>query len=458
MAQSLSGFLPAAHAGETQQSPRRGFGELPWTVHAVSDAHSLTLALNSNLERLSKALGSSDSRLHNRMGEQVELCRQLAALLAGAIGCYSDAATTLHPRLVTTRLAELVDAVIERVSGSTNLVRSLAVSEGDQDLCVFVDSELMGAALERLMTHWLNWCGGEGRPFLSYNRCGSYAVLAVTVRAAPCDAHGRTEDLGQSESAELEGRFFEGFSDLSSTLAAQGGHLDVEWENDKTLTAYLVLTAVDQSLDGEVTSGIEFASVNGVERGGVSASDQERSETMMVKSDRFGAMEVETNDLLSFPSGIIGFPQENQFVLVRKAESQMIGWLQSTQSSYLALPVVSVHAFSPRYPDVAIEEFADRAGLGSNIDELAVLGVLSAPPGQLATVNLMAPIIVNAVTRVGAQVMLEGTRFSTREAFILPAASPIEVEARDATSGETKPTPSASGEVKPTPSATSAAE
>jgi flagellar assembly factor FliW len=48
--------------------------------------------------------------------------------------------------------------------------------------------------------------------------------------------------------------------------------------------------------------------------------------------------------------------------------------------------------------------------------------VLCALSGQPATVNLLAPIVVNASTRTGAQVILEGTRFSTREFFALPEA------------------------------------
>jgi flagellar assembly factor FliW len=63
------------------------------------------------------------------------------------------------------------------------------------------------------------------------------------------------------------------------------------------------------------------------------------------------------------------------------------------------------------------------------------MAVLSAPRGGPATVNLMAPIVVNASTRKGAQVHLEGTRFSTRELFVLPKAEANEgPAARDAAS------------------------
>ena len=47
----------------------------------------------------------------------------------------------------------------------------------------------------------------------------------------------------------------------------------------------------------------------------------------------------------------------------------------------------------------------------------------SALANQPATVNLLAPIVVNAATRKGAQIILEGTRYSTREFFALPEAA-----------------------------------
>lgn len=157
---------------------------------------------------------------------------------------------------------------------------------------------------------------------------------------------------------------------------------------------------------------------------------------MIVKSDRLGNVEVDAVDIITFPSGIIGFPGEREFVLIRLKPSSPVGWLQSVKSSYLTLPVVSAHALPPRFPDVLIEEQTDRIGLGKDSEVLAVLAVLSAPSGEPATVNLMAPIIVNAKTRIGAQVVLEGTHFSTREAFVLAREGSHDTEVAPLTPGE----------------------
>jgi flagellar assembly factor FliW len=141
---------------------------------------------------------------------------------------------------------------------------------------------------------------------------------------------------------------------------------------------------------------------------------------MKIETTRFGAVEVPESELIEFSSGIIGFPAAKGYVLIPHATSTIIGWLQSTTEPSLAFPVVSAHGFLTDYPDVSLENIARTANLGDNVEELAVLVVLSAQRRQPATVNLLAPLLVNSRTRGGAQVFLEGSRYSTRELFIVP--------------------------------------
>ena len=144
---------------------------------------------------------------------------------------------------------------------------------------------------------------------------------------------------------------------------------------------------------------------------------------MNIESQRFGTLEINDDELLSFPAGVIGFPTEQRFALVPHHGSGYIAWLQSVSTPELAFPVVSAHAFGDKYPDVPVGGAAQEAGLEGPEDGLAVMVVLCALNGQPATVNLLAPIVVNTATRRGAQIILEGTRFSTREFFVLPDAA-----------------------------------
>jgi flagellar assembly factor FliW len=142
---------------------------------------------------------------------------------------------------------------------------------------------------------------------------------------------------------------------------------------------------------------------------------------MRIESTRFGTLDIDAERIIGFPSGLIGFPEEREFVLVHHGHSASLAWLQSTKTPSLALPVVGAHEFSPVYPDVPLSEAAKRAGMDGSPDDMTALVVLCANPGMPSTVNLAAPIIVDASKWTGAQVILEGTRFTTREAFLTPA-------------------------------------
>ena len=139
---------------------------------------------------------------------------------------------------------------------------------------------------------------------------------------------------------------------------------------------------------------------------------------MNIESRRFGSIDIDQESVLQFSQGIIGFPEEHEFVLIPHSSTGFLAWLQSVKTPGLALPVVSAHAFGEKYPDVPVEPTAEAAGVGSTSEDVAVMVVLCAPQGQPATVNLLAPIVVNAATRTGAQIILDGSRFTTRELFI----------------------------------------
>lgn len=175
---------------------------------------------------------------------------------------------------------------------------------------------------------------------------------------------------------------------------------------------------------------------------------------MQIETTRFGIVELSDTDCVRFESGIIGFPNERQFVVIPHAGSTDIAWLQSATTAALAFPVVSAHGLVSDYPDVPIAPLAEKAGVSAAADELAVLAVLSAPQRQPATVNLLAPLLIDSRKRSGAQVILEGSRFGTRELFVtvphsregeVEAAPPPQHESPAGDAGATSERPAADG-------------
>ncbi len=141
---------------------------------------------------------------------------------------------------------------------------------------------------------------------------------------------------------------------------------------------------------------------------------------MRVESRKFNTtFEMEADKVIHFPFGLIGFAEEKEFVLLERDQSPRIAWLQSVKNPELALPVVSGHELCEDYPDVPLTDaiFADRVGEMS--DDTALMVVLTCQSGMAPTINMMSPIVVDAKTRTGAQLILQGTRFASREVLTL---------------------------------------
>jgi flagellar assembly factor FliW len=133
---------------------------------------------------------------------------------------------------------------------------------------------------------------------------------------------------------------------------------------------------------------------------------------MQITGTRFGEIDVDAKKIVSLRSGLIGFPDETRFVLLRPKTNLPVSWLQSLKTPLLAFPVVESTHITPNYPDATDELLAGKAGLGKlDVSVLVIVSVRPKAPRILA--NLLAPIVVDRASGHGAQVVLDSRRYGT---------------------------------------------
>ncbi len=133
---------------------------------------------------------------------------------------------------------------------------------------------------------------------------------------------------------------------------------------------------------------------------------------MKIRSDRFGEIEAPEEDVLHFTNGLIGFPDCTSVLLLDHSENSPFRWLQSTDSPELAFVVIDPLLIAPGYP---MEKIRDSFNTDVLMDDLAVAVIATVPPApNPITVNLVAPIAIDAKNRVGAQIILHEKKYSTR--------------------------------------------
>ena len=122
--------------------------------------------------------------------------------------------------------------------------------------------------------------------------------------------------------------------------------------------------------------------------------------------DSRSASVVEEIPVIDMVEPMPGFPGVRRFALVRLDEEGVLCALRSVDEPSLRFLVVPPHLFFPDYAPVVDDATVAALGIESP-DDVVVLAVVNAGDSPVdATVNLLAPVLVNTATRQGAQVVL----------------------------------------------------
>ena len=150
---------------------------------------------------------------------------------------------------------------------------------------------------------------------------------------------------------------------------------------------------------------------------------------MRVQSVNFGSMEIPEDKVVTFKEGIPGFPQIHRFAVIEMESLNPFRYLQSLDEPPVSLFIINPFLIDPSYEfrltDSDMEDVNSR-----NSAELKVYVVATVPENpDDATLNLMAPIVINDRDRCGKQVILHESKYSVRHP-LLHGAGNGEVKAR----------------------------
>jgi len=144
----------------------------------------------------------------------------------------------------------------------------------------------------------------------------------------------------------------------------------------------------------------------------------------LVQTTRFGEVEYSPEDVVTFPEGIIGFPQCKSYLVLNHKEGSPFRWLQSVDNPGLAFLLVEpTHYVADYKPEVAPSALNS---IEINEDSLMlVYTVVTIPKGnpEGMTLNLAGPLVINATNRLARQLVLEDPRWSLKHPAIPPDKS-----------------------------------
>lgn len=124
---------------------------------------------------------------------------------------------------------------------------------------------------------------------------------------------------------------------------------------------------------------------------------------MLIDTSRFGSVDIEPEDILLFSRGLMAFEDDRHWVLLADGDNPSVAWLQSLKSPDVALPMVSPRRFAPGYQVRIAKSQLTPLELAA-LDQAFVLVALG-HSGDMTTMNLRAPVIINLDRRIGRQVV-----------------------------------------------------
>ena len=128
---------------------------------------------------------------------------------------------------------------------------------------------------------------------------------------------------------------------------------------------------------------------------------------MNVASTRFGIVTVPGEKLLTFPSGVLGFPEWTRYVMLDHDTDAPFKWLHCTEEVSLAFVIIDPALFNSHY-QVIISPEARVEVEGIETDELSLVVILTIPSDDPSamTANLRGPLLMNHRTRLCKQLVL----------------------------------------------------
>lgn len=133
---------------------------------------------------------------------------------------------------------------------------------------------------------------------------------------------------------------------------------------------------------------------------------------------RFGEQETTEDKVISFPDGLPGFEQYQEFALFEDQQSEPFQWFLSIENEELGFVVINPLYIWPDYdPKISKEDLKSLEI--SNPEDILIYSIvtLSDEPSKVTT-NLSGPILINTSNRKARQLALLDDRYTTKHKIL----------------------------------------
>ena len=139
---------------------------------------------------------------------------------------------------------------------------------------------------------------------------------------------------------------------------------------------------------------------------------------MIIQTTRFGQVQLQSEDILTFSEGMLGFADLKKFVILDDPNDDIFAWLQSCDEPAIAFPVLEPELFTEKFSATNLNlAKSDTESLKmKTLDTARVFCIVTIPEDPtLMTANMKAPVVVNIGQKLARQCVLQDNSLAIRE-------------------------------------------
>lgn len=131
---------------------------------------------------------------------------------------------------------------------------------------------------------------------------------------------------------------------------------------------------------------------------------------MKIQTKYFGEVTIYEADIITFPNGILGFPDEKQFILLDIPDNPSFLVLQSITDANIAFVVIPPHQLYQDY-ELKIDDATLELLEIESEQDVTLLSIVTLKENfSDSTINLQAPLIINYKKKLAKQYITNNKR------------------------------------------------
>lgn len=135
---------------------------------------------------------------------------------------------------------------------------------------------------------------------------------------------------------------------------------------------------------------------------------------MKISTTRFGDLEIDRKDIITFNEGLLGFEQFKKFIIVDPGDQTLILWFQSIDDAATAFPIIEPKIFNPDYSIKLLPNELNSLDL-ETVNQACVYTILTIPKNITEmSANMKAPIVINNQTKKARQIVLQDNKLDVK--------------------------------------------